>query len=216
MFSRIFVAGLLLSTGAFAQTENKSSTSENGAVQFYADSGWSFGLPAVRAAVSVPGVASVISPEKKTLLAPSVGVGVTAWRFVVPFFDFAMYDTGKATATVGNFTSQAQADTMTYIGGVRLVAGKSRARAYAEFGGGGLHQTLKGNFIVSGVSSPVTTAATFGTVMYGGGVQLFAGRKWGTDIGFDGYHLTRPLNGPGQNFARVRIGVFYQTKSAIR
>ena len=55
--------------------------------------------------------------------------------------------------------------------------------------------------------------------MYGGGVQLFVGRKWGSDIGFDGFHVTQPLNaltGWGQNYSRIRIGLFYQTKSAIQ
>jgi hypothetical protein len=198
------------------QPAANNRTSENGAVNFYADSGWSFGLPAVRAAVSVPGLGSAISPDKKTLVAPDFGLTVTAWRFIVPFADVTIFDTGKASATVGSFTSQAQADTLAFNSGVRLVAGKSRVRAYAEFGGGVLHQNLSGSFSAAGASTSGSASASLGDFMYGGGVQLFAGRKWGTDIGFDGFHVGQPLNGAGQNFARLRLGIFFQTKSAVR
>ena len=62
--------------------------------------------------------------------------------------------------------------------------------------------------------------------MYGGGLHFFAGRKWGVDLGFDGFHAGKPfgvagsslagLKATGQNFGRVRLGVFYQTKSSIQ
>jgi hypothetical protein len=214
----LFALPLLASVAAVAQNQpapNPPAVNENGAIVFYADSGWSFGLPAVRAAVSIPGVGSAISPEKKTLIAPSFGVGVTAWKFVVPFVDFTVYDTGKATATVGSLSSQVQADTLTFNAGARLVGGKSKVRGYAEFGGGVLYQNLKGTFYTGGQASPASGSASVGSVMYGAGMQLFAGRKWGADLGFDGFHVGRPVGGAGQNFSRFRVGVFYQTKSAI-
>lgn len=204
---------IVIPVAAFAQ--NQPPANENGAVLFYADSGWSFGLPAVRAAVSIPGVGSAVSPEKKTLIAPSFGVGVTAWKFLVPFVDFTVYDTGKATATVGPLTSQVEADTLSFNAGVRLVAGKSKVRGYAQFGGGVVYQNLKGTFYVSGRATPVSGSASIGSFMYGGGLQLFAGRKWGSDVGFDGFRVAQPFIGAGQNFSRVRVGLFYQTKSVI-
>jgi hypothetical protein len=213
-----FTLPLLASVAAVAQNQpaqDQPAPNENGAVVFYADSGWSFSLPAVRAAVSIPGVGSAISPEKKTLIAPSFGAGVTAWKFVVPFVDFTVYDTGKATAAVGSLSSQVQADTLSFNAGARLVGGHSKIRAYAEFGGGVLYQNLKGTFYTGGQASPASGSGSTGSVIYGGGMQLFAGRKWGIDFGFDGFHVGRPLNGAGENFSRVRMGVFYQTKSAI-
>jgi hypothetical protein len=208
----MFAGLMLLASVAFAQnpTPATPTASEKGAIMVYADGGWSFGLPAVRA---VSG--SIISPERKTLAAPSFGIGVTAWKFVVPFFDATIYDTGKATATSGVGTSQAQADTATFIGGVRLVAGKSRVRGYGEFGGGVLYQNLKSTFLISGQTLNQTASASVGSFMYGAGLQVFAGRRWGSDIGFDGFHVTQPLTGGSQNFSRIRIGVFFQTKSAI-
>src|SRR5690242_3261331 len=70
-----------------------ASASENGAVMLYTNGGWSFGLPAVRAAVSVAGAGTAISPEKKTLPALGIGVGVRAWRFLAPFAELVVIDT---------------------------------------------------------------------------------------------------------------------------
>lgn len=199
--------------GAFAQ--NDAPPSENGAILAYLDSGWSFGLPAVRAVVSVPGVGTALSPEKKTLVAPGFGIGVKV-KFLVPYFGLAIYDTGKATAAVGSFRSEVEATTLTYTGGVRLVGGKSRIRGYVNFGGGALYQDLKGTFYVGGSATPAGGSVSLGLFSYGAGLQVFAGKKWGSDIGFDGFRLGQALNGAGQNFSRVRIGIFYQSKSAIQ
>jgi hypothetical protein len=203
----------VIAISAFAQ--NELPKSENGAVILYSTAGWTFGLPAVRASVSIPGVGSAISPLKKTLIAPGFGVGIKAWKFFVPFAEFAIVDTGKAYAQVGPVRSDAQADTFTFNGGLRLIGGTSRIRPYAQFGGGLVHENLKGTFTVAGQSTPANAAGSIGTAIYGGGLQIFAGRKWGTDIGFDGFHLNRPLNGAGQNYSRFHIGVFYQTKSSV-
>jgi len=202
---------ILLSLPGMAQTTPASN--ENGALQVYADGGWSFGLPAVRALASVQGLGSVISPEKKTLAAPSFGVTVTAWKFLVPFADLTVYDTGKATASIGGATATSEASTWSFNGGARFVAGKSRLRGYGEFGGGVLHQTLNGTLTFAGQSTASNISGSFSSVMYGGGMQVFAGRRWGSDIGFDAFHAG--VSGPGQNYSRIRIGVFFQTKSAI-
>jgi len=212
MFERSLIL-LVLSAGAYAQ--KPADPGENGAVILYGGSGWSFGLPAVRAGVSVPGAGTALSPEKKTLIAPSVGVGVRAWRWVTPFVDFTAYDTGKATAQVGSVRSEVSADTYSVNAGVRLIAGKSKARGYVEFGGGVVHQSLKGDFVVNGQSTPASASDSIGTFMYGAGVQLFVGRKWGTDIGFDGFRAGQEFAAGGRNFSRVRVGFFYQTRSSL-
>jgi hypothetical protein len=196
-----------------ASSQNSPTPSETGAVLVYADSGWSFGLPSVQAFVTV-GDVSATSPLKKTLIAPSFGVGVRAWKFLMPFADFTAYDTGKATASVGSVSSQVQADTLTINGGLRLIGGKGKLRGYGEFGGGILYQNVKGTFSVGGQDTPVKGTGSTGDVMYGGGVQVFVGKRWGSDIGFDGFHVTQKLNGAGQNFSRIRFGVFFQTKPA--
>jgi hypothetical protein len=203
----------------FAQSSGPATTerpsNENGAATFYTTGGWSFGFPAVRAFVSIPGVGTAISPEKKTLPMLGAGVGVTAWKFLVPFAEFSAIDTGKATAQVGSVQATGQANTFMFHGGLRLIGGHSRLRPYAQFGGGMLHQGLSGAFSVSGNSAPVSGSASVGSVMYGGGLQFFAGRKWGSVIGYDGYHVDRPLNGAGQNYGGFHLGIFYQTKSAV-
>jgi len=204
----------LIAVSVFAQTEKPAKT-ENGAVILYSTAGWSFGVPAVRAFVSIPRVGSAESPLKKTLIAPGFGIGVKVSKYLVPFADFAIIDTGKAYAQVGSVRSDVQADTFTFHGGLRLIGGTSRVRPYAQLGGGVLHQNLKGGFTVAGQSLPVTGSASLGSVLFGGGLQMFAGRKWGSDIGFDGFHLSKPMNGAGQNYSRVRLGVFYQTKSNV-
>ena len=182
------VLSLLLLSGVGVLAQGQPALNENGTVQFYGDAGWSFGLPAVRAVAFVKGLGPAISPEKKTLAAPSFGMTVTAWKFLVPFADFTVYDTGKATASVGPLTSVAQADTWSFNGGLRLVGGKSRLRGYAELGGGVLYQNLKATFTVAGQSASSSASGSSGSFMYGGGMQLFGGRRWGSDIGFDGFH----------------------------
>jgi len=178
------------------------------AVLFYADSGWSFGLPGVRASIG-----NVISPERKTLLAPSFGVGVTVWKYLQPFADFTVFDTGWATASLGATSVLAEGDTWAFNGGLRVIGGKSRVRLYGQFGGGVLSQNLKATFTTGSQSSTSSVSGSAGTLMYGGGLQLFAGRKWGSDVGFYGFHIAQPINGGSQNFSQIRIGLFYQTKS---
>ena len=208
---------LLAGHQVFGQTTSQAPKplNEFGALNLNMDGGWSFGFPAVRAAVAVPGVGSAFSPEKKSLPMVNLGVGLRAWKFLMPFADFMVIDTGKAWAEVGSARSEVQADTYTFNGGLRLIGSKGRVRPYVQFGGGTLRQNLKGNFIVSGRSTPVAMNSSFGTVTYGGGLQLFVGRKWGTTMGFDGFHVTQPIYGAGQNFSRLRFGWFYQSKSAV-
>jgi hypothetical protein len=106
-------------------------------------------------------------------------MGVTARKFLVPFIDFTVYDAGKATATVGSVSSQANGSNWSFIGGLRLVAGKSKARPYAQFGGGILHGSPNATFTSDSQSSTSSISNSIGSYMYGGGVQLFVGRKWG-------------------------------------
>jgi len=206
---------ICLSVSVLAQSQpSQPAANENGAIQVYGGAGWSFGLPAVQAFVSVQGLGSVSSPNKKTLAAPSFGVTVRAWRFVVPFADFTAYDTGKATASIGSASSTSEATTFSFHGGARFVAGKSRFRGYGEFRAGMLHQSLTATFNLGGQGSSASASDSTRSLMYGGGMQIFAGRRWRSDIGFDAFHTG--VSGPGQNYSRIRIGVFFQTKSTVR
>lgn len=224
MATVVFTAGLLVrplvaQTGAPTSPGAPTSTStppapgsERGAINFNFNSGWSFGFPAVRAFVSVPRVGTAISPEKSTLPAAGAGLSVRAWKFVVPFVDFMILDTGKATAQVGSLKSEIQANTYSYHGGVRLVGSKSRLRPYIQFAGGAVRQDAKGTFVENGRTSPFTGTGTRGSLLFGGGFQTFLGRKWGSEIGFDGFRLTVPLVGGKQSYSRIHLGFFYQTK----
>lgn len=212
MFANLLNLGMLSASLMLAA---ELPTNENGAVNLYVNSGWSFGLPAVRAAATASGVGSAISPEKKSLPAFGIGATVRVWKFVAPFVDLTVIDTGKAFAQVGSLRSEVQADTYDFHGGVRLIGAKGRIRPYAQFGGGVLNQSVKGNFINAGQSTPVSASGSATSLTYGGGVQFFLGRKWGSSFGFDGFHVTKPLIGAGQNYSKVHFGVFYQTKSSI-
>lgn len=193
----------------------KAMPNERGAINAYFTSGWSFGVPAVRALAAVPGVGTAISPEKTSLPAYNVGMGVRAWRFIVPFVEVGVIDTGKAMAQVGSFKSEVQADTISYHGGVRLVGSTARFRPFAQFGGGGLHQTLKGTFYTNGRATPATGSASIGAVMFGGGMQMFWGRRWGSVIGIDAVRLAQPMLGGRQLYSRAQFGLFVQSKSSI-
>lgn len=213
MMVRLGLVLLLIASNSFGQ--QTSNLNENGALNLYMNGGWSFGFPAVRAAVAVPGQGSAISPEKKTLPAVGVGATVRAWKFLVPYADFTVIDTGKAYAQVGSLRSEVQADTYNFHGGIRLIGTKSKFRPYVQFGGGVLNQSLKGNFIEAGRSSPVSASGSASSFNYGGGFQLFVGRKWGSTFGFDGFHVNKPLIGAGQNYSKLHFGIFYQTKSSV-
>jgi hypothetical protein len=204
---------VIASVGSFGQSQGEKS--ESGALTLYTNAGWTFGYPAVRAFVSVPGLGSAISPEKKTLPAPSFGIAVKAWKFLAPFADFTLIDTGKAYAQVGPVRADGQASTFTFHGGLRLVGGTSRLRPYAQFGGGMVHERAKLTFTTGPLSTSDAASNSMGSILYGGGIQLFAGGKWGSDIGFDGFRLPKPLNGASQNYSRFRVGIFYQTKSVV-
>ena len=210
LFTTAF-AGITWGADSSAQATQETS----GAVQFSSSGGLSLGFPAVRAAVAVPGLGSAVSPEKKTLPAVGVGVSVRAWRYLVPFADFSVIDTGKAFAQVGSLRSEVQADTYALHGGVRLIGVGSRIRPYAQFGGGVLRQDLKGTFYQAGRATPASGSGAAGSVLFGGGVQMFLGPRWGSSFGVDGFRVARPLNGGGQVYSRVHFGLFYQTKSAF-
>ena len=203
-------------TGAFAQ-DNQAQTqpkSESGSIILDLNSGWSFGFPAVRASVSSP-LGSAISPQKTYLLAYGFAANVRVWKFLVPFFELSAIDTGKATASVGPYQATGQADTYALNGGIRFEGSHGRLRPYARFGGGILHQTLSGTFSVGSSSTAASGSASVGEFMYGVGVRRFLGKHWGADIGFDGFHVTQPLNGPGQNYTRLHFGWFLQSRSSV-
>jgi hypothetical protein len=198
-----------------ALAQGQGATSENGAVSFNLASGWSFGLPANRAIVSVPGGPTAISPEDKTLVAPSFGVGVTVGRYVMPFFELGAYDAGEATASVGQFTSKISGEILTLNGGVRILGSRSRIRPYAVIGGGVLRQKPTFTFTSPIGSTTGSDSTTIGNFMYGGGVQFFGGRRYGMEVGFDGFVAAQEFAQGGRNFSRFRIGFFFQTKSSL-
>jgi hypothetical protein len=202
-------------TSAQTIPQTEKQPTENGSIALGIDGGWSFGFPAVRAAVQV-GDVTAISPEKKVLPAYGAFVGVRVNRFLMPFFRLNAIDTGKATAQVGSTQSQVQANTYGLNGGIRFVATSSTARPYAQFGGGILRQDASGTFSMAGTTIPVSGNGSVGTFNYGGGLQYLIGRKWGVDVGFDGFRVSHPLNGAGQNFGQLRFGWFYQTKSTSK
>ena len=205
----VLFLSLLAPFGVMAASGSPSS-GENGAVTFYTGSGWSFGFPSVQA-VAGP----VTSPLKKTLPAYNAGVAVRAWRYLVPFADFSAIDTGKAFAQYGSNSTTVQADTFSLNGGLRIIGHSSRLRPFAEVGGGFLRQNATASFSSGGQTSPVAFSGSTYTVMYGGGVQVFIGKKWGTQIAYDEFRTGVPLNGAGQNYGTMRIGFFYQTKSSV-
>lgn len=198
-----------------AQNTTLPPENETGAVTISMDSGVSIGLPAVRAGVAV-GNTTALSPNKTVL--PTIGftTSVRAWKYLAPYLDFNVLDTGKATASVGSVTSTAQANTFTFNGGLRLIGRSSRVRPYVQVGGGLLYQRLTGTLSAAGQSASQSVSGSFGDIVYGAGVQLFAGRKWGATVGFDGYHYTSPINGAGGNSGTIRVGLFYQTKTSIQ
>src|SRR5580698_10186341 len=105
----ISTLGLALLCSSMVRGQDNSATSpkpnENGAATFYYSVGTSFGFPADQAIV-ITNQGSIASPKKTVL--PNLGVGATirAWRYIVPFVDLNVIDTGKATAQVG--AAQAQ------------------------------------------------------------------------------------------------------------
>lgn len=111
----IAVLGILSPLFATAADTNYTK-SETGAVSFASSGGWSFGFPSVQA-VAVDGNSAAISPVGETLPTYNFEVGVRAWKFLVPFFDFSVIDTGKATAQSGSASSSGQADTLGVNGG---------------------------------------------------------------------------------------------------
>jgi hypothetical protein len=212
---RLLVLPLALVAG-FAQ-DNPADTkpkSENGSIILDLNGGWSFGFPAVRASVSTS-AGSAISPEKTALPAYGFDANVRVWKFFVPFFELSAIDTGKATASVGAYQATAQANTYALNGGIRFESDHGRIRPYARFGGGTLRQTLSGTFSAGSSSTGLSGSGSAGEFMYGGGVRSFLGKHWGVDIGFDGYHVSQPLNGAGQNYSRLHFGWFLQSKSSV-
>ncbi len=190
--------------------------SEAGAAGFYFSAGTSFGYPADQAFV-VTSQGSIVSPKKTAL--PNVGLGATvrAWRFVVPFVDFNVIDAGKATAQIGSLQAQIQ-DKNTFLanGGARLIGSKSRIRPYVQFGGGMLYTSATSTFTIGNQVTTTTQSNSAASAMYGGGLQLFYGRRWGSEIGFDAFHINKQLSTGGQNFSRLYVTLFLQTKSAIQ
>lgn len=211
-YASIAVLGIFSPLFATA-ADTTHTNSETGAVSFASSGGWSFGLPSVQA-IATDGNNTAISPLKKTLPLYNFEVGVRAWKFLVPFFEFSVIDTGKASAQTGSVSSSGQADTFGINGGIRIIGHRSRLRPYAEFGGGILHQKLNATFTQNGQSYSASASGSVPDIMYGGGLQVMLGKKWGSDLGFDAYHLTQPTISSTQNYSAMRFGIFYQTKSS--
>lgn len=79
-----------------------------------------------------------------------------------------------------------------------------------------IHQKLDATFTADGQSYSASASGSVPDIMYGGGVQVMLGKKWGSDLGFDAYHFTQPTASGTQNYSAMRFGVFYQTKSSSR
>jgi hypothetical protein len=190
--------------------QGQTKDSENGALSIYGNGGWSFGLPGVYACVN-----TTCSPEKKTLPTLGFGVGVKAWRYLEPFMDFAVIDTGKAYAEQGSLRSEVKSSTFNWHGGLRVVGGNSRIRPYAHFGAGRFHQSVSGNFSFGNERAAGQASGSMGSLLYGGGVKMFLGKRWGTTMGLDAYRLMGDVLTGGKNFSRVHFGMFFQSKSSI-
>jgi hypothetical protein len=235
MFTRTsFAVFLMASSCSFAQAPPEPEQSEAGAVNIYAEGGPSIGLPASRADAFILApngsiLAEAVSPYQTTLGSASLGATVTAWKFLAPLVDLTIFDRGKATATAGpiSATSEDQGNTFALNAGMRMIAGKNRVRGFFEIAGGLYHQSTKNSFAGPAlVSSPSSAAFSTGSVMYGTGLQFFATRKLGFEMGVNGFHVGKSTGASGssisnfalagQNFAQIRFGVFFQTKSAIR
>jgi hypothetical protein len=207
-----------VSACAFAQ-ENVTPqpappSSETGAIEFYSSGGFSYGMPANQAVVMSSNGSYAASKPSNFLNALTFGVGVTAWKSLVPFFDIASYSNGKASASTGFDTASISGNATSYTGGLRvnLFGSQSRDRWYVQLGGGIIRQNVTATF--DGVSS--SSASSVKTVMYGWGGQQFWGHShhWGSDVGVDGFHTAQPLTNGRQDFVRLRVGIFYQTKSS--
>jgi hypothetical protein len=188
--------------------------SENGAIEIYSGGGFSYGMPANQAIIVGSDGSYAASRPTNLLSAVSVGVGVTAWKSLVPFFDFASYNDGKATASLGSNTATVSGNAVSLNGGLRVnVLGKAtRDRWYLQFGGGVVRQNATGALF----GSSIATTSSTRSVMYGWGGQQFWGHShhWGTDVGIDGFHTSAPFSNGKQDFVRLRAGIFYQTKSS--
>jgi hypothetical protein len=200
-------AAFVLTISAQSNPEPKS---EAGAVNLNVGGGWSFGLPANRAMVN-----NVVSPEKNTLPNLNAGFSVRAWKFLEPFFEYSYIDTGKAFAEQGSFRSEVEANTYSIHGGVRLIGQKGKIRPYAQFGYGILSQDVKGSFIVNGRSTPVSLSGSTGSAMFGGGVRMFWSKRFGSNIGFDGFRLGSEITNGSKAYSRFHAGIFFQSKTSI-
>ena len=105
-------------------------------------------------------------------------------------------------------SSQVQANTVSVIGGLKLMGNKIPDPSIRRIWWGcGLSEPER-DLQCRRQSCPAKASGSIGSFMFGGEVRVcLRGRRWGSDIGFDGFRVGRPMNGAGQAFARVKIGL---------
>ena len=204
----VFIATLLLpASSAFSQGrsaalqgEPGSAGNDAGAVQFHFGGGWSFGLPGAMACIG-----SQCSPERTTLVAPSMQVAVKARRGVLLFADLTAFDTGVASATYRSQSVEVSGSDTGFSGGVRLMTAGgdgSDLRGYVEVSGGVLHETLTSKFN----GRPVSASVDAKMLMFGAGFERLVTPRGGVSLGVDIGHVA------GHTFTRFRSAWVFQTK----
>lgn len=207
----VLVATLLLSVHtAFSQerstaveTDSGATGSDAGALQFHFGGGWSFGLPGAMACI-----ASQCSPERTTLLAPSMQVALKAGRGVVVFADVTAFDSGVASATYRNQSVEVSGSDTGLSGGVRIMTAGgdgSDLRGYVEASGGVLHETLTSKFN----GQPMSGSFDAKMFMFGAGFERLVTPRGGVSFGVDIGHVG------GRTFTRIRSAWVFQTKRAF-
>jgi len=193
----------------------------NGTLSFYGSAAWSFGLPAVRAYVNYTDTQGdyyfAESPQKTRLAVPSFGVAFTLRRLLVPFAEFALFETGNATAYGGAASVDVRSTTASGNLGLGFAACQSRWCGQMKAGGGMIFQELRSRFVRPGLppDTPVVNSRV-GDFLFGTELQYYAGSHWGAFLSADGFVLTKQLTNGTQFFSCIGLGLFYQTKSSMR
>lgn len=192
-----------------------------GTLSFYGSAAWSFRLPAVRAYIDYTDTQGdyyfAESPPKTRLAAPSFGVAFTFRRLLVPFAEFALYETGNATASAGAASVDVKSTTASGNLGLGFAACQSRWCGQLKLGGGMISQKMRSTFIRPGLppDTPVLNSRV-GDLLFGTELQYYAGSHWGAFLSADGFVLTKQLTNGTLFFPCIGLGVFYQTKSSLR
>jgi len=164
-----------------------------------------FNLPGAQAAI-VTDSGSVISPERKTHIAPSAGATFWITPALGVYGDFVAIDGGKAFAQLGSDTVTVTDNLYAGYGGVQFQAHKTGIRPYVDFGVGGVHDSAQ--MTLDGVSQPASANAF--SVRGGGGLRTMVSSHWGVKVSAEVYYFRG--NGVSRTYPRIGVGWFYQTK----